>query len=146
MGLPDCTDPNTTAFSLTIRFEDMPGEFPGSRVYALDDSGEILDSQPVREGHAEMRLPIDALSAITLAIGPAEQGQADNPDAWHPLFTTDWQFEPGITQYALRSVPENVWRWWLVSSLHGTLWPARQRSRRPGALRKRRSDPGLISG
>jgi hypothetical protein len=134
MGLSNPADSKLASIHLTVRFEGLPAEFPGSRVYVLDPAGEVLTSQAIFGCHVELRLPYKILPRISLAIAPSQLDPCAG--AWHPLYETDWQFEPGVTHYALRSVPENVWRWWLVSNLHGILWPARRRERRFAAFRE----------
>jgi len=144
MGLPDRDNSKIASIHLTVRFEGMPAEFPGTRVYVLGPAGEVLTSQPIVGCHVELRLPFDVLPRITLAIAPSQLDPGVG--AWHPLYATDWQFEPGITQYALRRVPENVWRWWLVSNLRGILWPTRSRERPFMAFREHQSNADLTHG
>lgn len=133
MMTPSFQDQSTVTFHLSVEFEGIRERAPESRVYALNCEGKIIASQKVKAGIAEMTLPVAELFEVSMAIGPSFRDPFTHQTlapAWHPLFNTDWEFVPGMNHYALPSVPENIWRWWLVRSLSGKLWPKQQRGRR----------------
>ena len=106
-------------FQFKVGLEGKPDPSVEMMAFAFDAHGQLLDSAPLKDGAARMRLTDRQAKSARLYFAPAPpeemEARAVTLEAMERLraYKPAWNFVPGERTYELLNVPEIIWEWWI---------------------------------
>ena len=104
-------------FTISIDFEGKPDKPIDVAAYLFDAVGQLLASEPIRNGKATLA-PAQVGRSARLLIGPAlGDEQRDTPPTLATIEALDphrpaWRFKPDVSAYDLAAIPAHLWPHW----------------------------------
>ena len=109
-------------FTFRPTFEHVHGVIANYYVYIFDESGELIEGEPMRGGKCQIALTDHELRNARIALGPSFEDFQGAPVMLDELkafnvHEVEWRYQPGRRDYVLSPIPESTWRQWLAHSL-----------------------------